>query len=557
MTPKQATQSSEELPEVEPTAGDLLVVDDNAANLVAIQAALGDFEGSVVRAQSGTEALGLLLDRDFALILLDVKMPSMDGFETARMIRNRKRSRHTPIIFITAHGRDDQDVLAAYKLGAVDFLFKPLVAEVLRAKVSVFVELQRRSTEISQQASLLRDAERREHERALEEERRRWEADSLRRQMEELEAADRRKDEFLAFLGHELRNPLTPIVAGLEIVRQKLATLPDADATLVANTRTMQRQARHLTRLVDDLLDISRINSGKIELRSAITTIQDVVEQAITTSRPLIDERGHELVLELPAHPLVVHGDGVRLIQAVANLLNNSARYTDPGGRICVRALEREGLAEIHVIDNGHGIAQEFLPRIFEMFVQERDSTAGGLGLGLSLASRLVGMHGGTIAAFSEGPGLGSEFVVRLPIDETVDPSEVIASTRPPSLAPKSLVIALVDDNPDVREMMQQLLSMWGHEVQAADRGEAGIELILRLRPHVAFVDIGLPDLDGYTVARRVRSDAAGGAIRLIAMTGFGRDSDRKRAHQAGFDLHLPKPADIDSLKKALAFEET
>ncbi|HEX4337814.1 MAG TPA: response regulator [Polyangiaceae bacterium] len=556
MASKQASPSPDELPEVEPTAGDILVVDDNAANLVAIQAALGDFEGGVVRAQSGTEALGLLLERDFALILLDVKMPSMDGFETARMIRSRKRSRHTPIIFVTAHGRDDQDILAAYQLGAVDFMFKPLAAEVLRAKVSVFVELQRRSTEIALQADLLREAERREHVRSLDEERRRWEADSLRRQMEELESADRRKDEFLAFLGHELRNPLTPIVAGLELVRQKLSMSPDADASLIANTKTMQRQARHLTRLVDDLLDISRINSGKIELRSALTTIQDVVEQAVTTSRPLIDERKHELVLEMPRDPLIVRGDGVRLIQAVANLLNNAARYTEPGGKIRVQALQQNGMAEIHVFDNGSGIAPEFLPRIFEMFVQERDSTAGGLGLGLSLASRLIGMHGGTIGAFSEGPGHGSEFVVKVPLDETADASDVVVSTRPPPAMPRSLVIALVDDNPDVRDMMQQLLSLWGHQVQAADRGEAGIELILRLKPHVAFVDIGLPDLDGYTVARRVRKDAGDSPIRLIAMTGFGRDSDRRKAQQAGFDLHLPKPADIDALKKALAFEE-
>lgn len=552
----QASPIPEHLTEVEPSVGDILVVDDNPANLVAIEAALGHFDAGVVRAHSGTEALALLLNRDFALILLDVKMPSMDGFETARMIRSRKRSRHTPIIFITAHGRDDRDILAAYKLGAVDFMFKPLVAEVLRAKVSVFVELQRRSTEIALQASLLREAERREHERALEEERRRWEGESLRRQMEELAAADRRKDEFLAFLGHELRNPLTPIVAGLELVRQKLAESPDAESTLVANTRTMQRQARHLTRLVDDLLDIARINSGKIELRSALTTIQDVVDQAITTSRPLIEERNHELVVEMPSEPLLIRGDTVRLVQAVSNLVNNAARYTDPGGKIRISVAAHGGLAEIHVVDNGHGIAPAFLPRIFEMFVQERDSAAGGLGLGLSLASRLVGMHGGTLTASSEGPRRGSEFVVSLPLDPTADAGDIVRSTRPTSETKKSLVVALVDDNPDIREMMQQLLSMWGHTVAAADRGETGVELILKLRPHVAFVDIGLPDLDGYTVAARVRSQAGGNDVRLVAMTGFGRDADRKRAQQAGFDLHLPKPADIDSLKRALAFEE-
>jgi signal transduction histidine kinase len=481
----------------------------------------------------------------------------MDGFETARMIRSRKRSRHTPIIFMTAHGRDDQDVLAAYQLGAVDFLFKPLVAAVLRAKASVFVELQRRSNEIALQAAMLRDAERREHESALEEERRRWEAASLRRQMDELEAADQRKDEFLAFLGHELRNPLTPIVAGLELVRQKLGAVPEIDRGVLATCKTMQRQAGHLTRLVDDLLDISRINSGKIELRSGLITIQEVIDQAITTSRPLIDERSHHLAVEVPPFSLFVRGDGVRLIQAVANLLNNAARYTDPGGHLRVQCVEKDDFAEIHVIDDGHGIAPEFLSHIFEMFVQERDSTAGGLGLGLALAARLIAMHQGTLTAFSEGPGRGSEFVVRLPIERDVAESEIVRSSRPSSPGlQKPLVIALVDDNPDIRDMMQQLFSLWGHEVQAADRGEAGVDLIVRLKPNIAFVDIGLPDVDGYTVATRVRSALGTNALRLVAMTGFGRDSDRKRAQQAGFDLHLPKPADIDSLKRALIFEE-
>jgi CheY-like chemotaxis protein len=307
---------------------------------------------------------------------------------------------------------------------------------------------------------------------------------------------------------------------------------------------------------VDDLLDIARINSGKIELRSALTTIQDVVDQAVTTSRPLIEERSHELSIEMPPDLLMIRGDAVRLVQAVANLVNNAARYTDPGGKIRIFVVQQDAFAEIHVVDNGHGIDPAFLPRIFDMFVQERDSSAGGLGLGLSLASRLVGMHGGALTAFSEGPRRGSEFVVRLPLDPTADASEIIRSSRPMRQPTRSLVVALVDDNPDIREMMQQLLSMWGHTVEAADRGEAGVELILKLKPHVAFVDIGLPDLDGYMVASRIRSHAGGDRVRLVAMTGFGRDADRRRAQQAGFDLHLPKPADIDSLKRALAFEE-
>ncbi|HEX2675691.1 MAG TPA: response regulator, partial [Polyangiales bacterium] len=242
--------------------GDILVVDDNAANLVAIEAALGSLSSRVMRAQSGSEALRLMLDRDFALVLLDVNMPSMGGFETARVIRARKRSSHTPIIFITAYGRDDREVRAAYELGAVDFLFKPIVPEVLIAKAAVFVELQRRAAEVARQAEQIREHERREHERALEEERHRWQEQALRREMDQMAETDRKKDQFLAVLAHELRTPLSPIVTGLELLGEKLAELGTSDGSFLRIRDTMARQAKHLTRLVDDLLDISRISSG-------------------------------------------------------------------------------------------------------------------------------------------------------------------------------------------------------------------------------------------------------------------------------------------------------
>jgi len=530
---------------------DILVVDDNPANLLAIESSLGDLGGRVVRAQSGSEALRTLLARDFALILLDVKMPSMDGFETARMIRQRKRSRHTPIIFITAHGRDDRDVLAAYELGAVDFLFKPIVPEVLRAKVSVFVELQRRADEMARQAELLREHERREYERDLGEQRRSWDEEALRQRMDELAEADRRKDEFLAMLGHELRNPLAPILSGLDLL--KVRQDPKVDPVSVTVQGRMRRQLEHLTRLVDDLLDLSRINTGVIELHKAPVLLQDVIEQALVTSRPLIEESEHCLTLDLPEHPVTVLGDSVRLTQIVANLLNNAARYTDKRGSIQLVCRELPDAVELRVTDTGRGIAREILPRVFDMFVQERRGN-GGLGLGLTLVQRLVTLHGGTVTAHSDGVGKGSEFVVRLPIARDLAPA---VEQQPPQASssgskPPALRVVLVEDNDDIRETTKELLTLLGHDVQAAANGEAGAELILRTEPDIALVDLGLPLLDGYGVAARVRSRLGPHQLKLVAMSGYGRESDRQRARDSGFDAHLVKPVALENLMNVL-----
>jgi signal transduction histidine kinase len=532
--------------------GEILVVDDNASNLLAIAAALQSLDVEIIRADSGEAALRLLLTHDFALILLDVNMPSMDGFETARLIRSRKRSSHTPIIFITAYGRNDQDVLAAYQLGAVDFLFKPVIPELLRAKAGVFVELHRRALEVARQAELIREHERREHERALEAERRQWEAESLRKQMEHLADVDRRKDHFLAVLGHELRNPLAPIVTGLELLKQKFETTPDLEPWVVRTRDAMQRQVEHVTRLVDDLLDISRINSGKIELKRIVLPAQRVVEQAIATCLPGIEAQGHELSVDVPSEPLDVSGDDVRLVQIVSNLLNNAVRYTPRNGKIRVRCVRVGPEVEISVTDNGRGISPELLPRIFEPFVQDHDSRSAGLGMGLSIVGRLVALHGGSVSAKSDGIDRGSEFVVRLPMarEPRREPSpEAPEAERIGS----SLLIAVVEDNPDIREMIAALLTAWGHEVLLATDGPSGADLIVTRKPDVALVDIGLPELDGYGVAARVRGAPDGHATRLIAMTGFGQDYDRRRASEAGFNAHLVKPATASALKKALS----
>ncbi|NLE87301.1 MAG: response regulator [Myxococcales bacterium] len=573
-------------PDDPPGVDEILVVDDNRANLVAIQAALFGLGGRVVTASSGPEALRRLLERDFALLILDVQMPTMDGFETARLIRARQRSRHTPIIFVTAHHRDDRDVSQAYQLGAVDFLFKPIVPEILRAKATVFLQLQERTREVARQSQLLREHERRRHELELAEARRRWEEDALRRRMEserriaadmarradelartvaELERAereltrmnralaeaDRRKDEFLAVLAHELRNPLAPIVNSLGVLKLLLGDAPDPGVRRAEEA--IERQTRHLTRLVDDLLDLSRINSGKIELRTERLRLNDIVSQAVALAQPSIEQRRHELRVHLLESGGEVVADAVRLAQVLSNLLNNAARYTEPGGVIELTCAQDETHARVTVRDSGRGIPPELLDKVFDMFVQEQ-SGGGGLGIGLSLVRSLVRLHGGTVTVASDGLNRGSAFTIELPragTQQSLQPSE-LPSPLPPAL-PRRVVV--VDDNQDVRETLGELLRGWGHEVVLAADGAEGVDRILEFRPDVALVDLGLPVLDGYGVALAVRAaqrDAP--RTRLIAVSGFGRDADKQRALESGFDMHLVKPAAAEALLRALAY---
>jgi len=527
---------------------DILVVDDDPGNLAAIEVALGELGRNLVKARSGEEALRHLLEQDFALILLDVNMPGMDGFETARVIRERPRSRHVPIIFVTAYNREDTDlILRGYSLGAVDFLFKPIVPEVLRAKAAVFVELQIRTAEVQRQAEMLREMERRELERRMVEERQAWEAQALREE-------NQRKDEFLAVLAHELRNPLSPLVTGLELIKCYGIEHDGLDRV----RESMERQVRHLIRLVDDLLDVSRISRGKITLRLEPVELGRVLHQALESAEPLLAERHHQLVVEQCDDELVLNGDQVRLTQVVANLIHNAARYTDPGGRIEVSCGRDAKHAVLRVADNGRGIAPQMIDRIFDIFVQEREG-GGGLGLGLTLVHRLVQLHGGTVRAYSEGTGRGSEFVVRLPLlgerelaqVVTTAPSqaeEVNGDTRPA----RPLRIVVIEDQDDVRDAMQALLEGWGHRVEAAADGRSGIDLILKSRPELALVDIGMPGLDGYAVARRVRAELGPQSPRLVAVTGFGREEDREKAKRAGFDTHLTKPAGPRELRRVL-----
>jgi signal transduction histidine kinase len=563
-----------------------LVVDDNASNLLAIKVALEGLDANIVQAQSGPEALRHLLARDFALVLLDVQMPSMDGFETARLIRQRERNRHTPIIFVTAFDHDREDALQAYAMGAVDFLFKPIHPQIVRAKASVLISLQRRTEEVAEQAALLRQQERRLHQQELAEQERRWEQEALRRQMEEksrvademarrteelkrtvaerqateeqltlinrrLEESDRRKDEFLAVLAHELRNPLAPIMTSIDLLEmldknETLGPKPDRGKARAV----MRRQVQHLIRLVDDLLDVSRINSGKIELRKELLDLTSVVEQAVETSRHLLNERTQALTLDLAEVPITLRGDAVRLTQIVANLLNNAARYTPQGGQIAVSTSLEAGQAVIRVRDTGQGIPEDMLESIFDTFVQFR-AKGGGLGLGLTLVKRLVELHGGMVSARSFGSNCGSEFIVLLPAVREVASDVVAVEDASTVLAPMRLVV--IEDNEDIREMMSLLLCSLGHTVEVAARGIEGVELCIALEPEAAVVDIGLDDIDGYAVAERIRAAMAERAPYMIAMTGFGQERDRKRAFEAGFQAHLIKPATAEAIARVLA----
>jgi two-component system, sensor histidine kinase len=394
----------------------ILVIDDVAANLIAMEVALAPLKREIVTASSGDRALARLLERDFSLVLLDVQMPDLDGFDTAALIRARERTRHLPIIFITAHHNDQASVHRAYRLGAVDFLFKPIEPEILLAKASVFLTLQDQAEQLA--------AER--LQRDFDEARRRYENDALRKQMaRELEAkeqlsrlnraladADRRKDEFLAILAHELRNPLAPIRSAIDVLRE--TSEPHNKRTL----DILDRQSHQLARLIDDLLDVARIKANKIELRREVCDLRKVIEMGIATSAPRITERAHHLVVALPETPVVVLADPLRLAQVITNLLNNAARYTEPGGSIRIACTCDGTTATLAVSDSGVGISTDLLESVFDMFVQERvrPDGGGGLGLGLALARQLVELHSGTIRACSEGRGAGSRFEVRLPL---------------------------------------------------------------------------------------------------------------------------------------------
>ena len=362
-------------------------------------------------------------------------------------------------------------------------------------------------------------------------------------------AANKAQDEFLAMLGHELRNPLAPIVNAAHLLAHKAEGRPSREVAII------ERQSRHLTRLVDELLDVSRVTRGKIQLKRARLSVSDVVAKALEATGPLVEKRKHTLDVEVE-RGLVIDGDEARMAQVVSNLLTNAAKYTPEGGRISVVGKRVGGELLLSVKDNGQGIPNELFPRIFEPFVQGPrlpDRAQEGLGLGLTLVRTLVGLHGGTVSVASAGQGQGSEFTVRLPL-VSVDAPEERGQRDSARLGAGARRILVVDDNRDAAEMLAAMLVLEGHEVTTAFHPAQALELAgSSLPPEIAILDIGLPDMDGYSLARRLRAELGGQCPRLIALTGYGQQSDKERCHAAGFDVHLAKPVDRSTLLAVLA----
>lgn len=359
------------------------------------------------------------------------------------------------------------------------------------------------------------------------------------------ETAHRQQDEFLAMLAHELRNPLAPIRSALAVLER-----PDcSQATRDKMHDVVGRQVRHMVRLIDDLLDVSRLTQGKVILQRSPTAVAEFVQQAVENNRELIDARRQQLTLDLPAAPLFVDGDPVRLVQIVANLLHNAAKYTPEGGEISVSACAQGKSVVIRIADNGVGISAAALPFVFDMFTQDEHSLSrsqGGLGIGLTVVHRMVELHGGTVEARSAGLGQGSEFVVILPHQVPVEPkAQVPAATGRP---PRAARIVVVEDNVDAADMLATLLRLNGHRVDVAFDGPSGLSLIMQLRPQIVLCDIGLPGMDGFELTRRVRDSGQLPAPMMIALTGYNGANDRARALAAGFDHHMAKPADIAAL---------
>ncbi len=560
-TPPSAASSDERI--------NILLVDDEPKNLTVLETVLADPAYRLVCAESAEAALLALVAEEFALLVLDIQMPGMSGFELAQMIKQRKKTAGVPIIFLTAYYSEDQHVLEGYSTGAVDYLHKPINPTILRSKVAVFAELYRKSRECTRAGhSLLNEvAARRRAEEQLRqmndelEHRVAERTETLRQRERELltaeealKSADRRKDQFLATLSHELRNPLAPLRNGLELLKitQDLATEVDI-------RQMMDRQLSHMVRLIDDLLDLSRITSDKLSLRKEWVSLHTVVETAVEASRPIIEASEHALKLSLPVEPVWLRADATRVAQVITNLLTNAAKYTPNGGSIELAAVDGTSEVMIRVTDTGLGIPPHLLDDVFQMFNQVNrslDRSQGGLGIGLALAKRLVELHAGTVTAESPGLGHGSSFTVRLPLEK-----EFGAGTRQGTnhnatrskLPASGRRVLVVDDNVDAAVSLAKFLQLKGHETRTAHTGPEALAAAHAFKPGFVFLDIGLPGMDGYEVARRLRTEAALCGAVLVALTGWGSDEDKRQSKEAGFDFHLTKPVDLTAVENVLA----
>lgn len=468
-----------------------------------------------------------------SLLIAEEMLGSPEASELVRIVKEQPPWSDLPLLILGGGAAGPSaPVLALEEVGNVTLLDRPV-------RVATLV-----STVRSALRARLRQYQIREH--LAEQER-------VRRQLRE---ADRRKDEFLAMLAHELRNPLAPVLNAAQILLAK----PDRRDVTARQANIIQRQALHLARMLDDLLDVSRITHGKIELRRQRLDLRFAVEQVIESCRSRIEQLNQELTVEVPQEPIWLDADLTRLHQIIGNLVTNANKYTEPGGRLMVRVDTEGGFGRVVVRDTGIGIEPEFLPSIFDLFTQNDRSlvrSEGGLGIGLTMVERLVELHGGTVTAHSDGPHQGSEFVVRLPLAPNPDAIPPLLLRGTASAAPGPRRILVVDDNRDAAETLGELLRLWGHSVTVVHDGPSAIKQAADEVPEVVVLDISMPGMDGYEVARCLRAESRLSGMRLIALTGYGQEEDRRHSRAAGFDAHLVKPVEPEQLRRLLAPPET
>ena len=485
----------------------VLVADDNAdMRRYVLRLLSGQYAALAV--PDGAAALDSVRRQLPDLILSDVMMPRLDGFGLLRALRADPRTAGVPVILLSARAGEESRV-EGMEAGADDYLVKPFSAREFLARVGALLQITR-----------------------------------LRRE------SDRRKDEFLAILAHELRNPLAPIRNGLQIMR-----LGKGDPEAIEQARAMmERQLGQMVHLVDDLLDLSRISRGKIELRKERVELSMIVQRAVETSRPLIEANCHELTITVPPGPVYVDADVTRVAQVFSNLLNNAAKYTERGGRVQLGVQRRGGEVVVSVKDNGVGIPVHMLPRVFEMFTQvdrNLERSQGGLGIGLSIVKRLVEMHGGSVGVESDGPGMGSEFVVRLPVVLSV--AQPNGGDEVPGRPSSRRRILVVDDNVDAAMSLAMMLKLMGNEAKTAHDGLEALDVAEAFRPDLILLDIGMPRLNGHETAKRIRERPWGKGVMLVALTGWGQEEDRRKSDEAGFDSHMVKPVEPAAVEKLLA----
>ncbi|MEW6127952.1 MAG: response regulator [Acidobacteriota bacterium] len=563
----------------------ILVVDDNEANRIAMQATLDDLDENIISVENGKKALRRLLDDEFAVVLLDVDMPVMDGFEVATLMRKVQKLKHTPIIFITALYQHESHIAKGYELGAVDYIFKPMEPEILKAKARFFIELHRMTAEVKKQAELLQETnlklddlnlnlERRVEERTrqLKEavdkleieivERKRVEGEReealIREQNARTEAenANRLKDEFLATLSHELRTPLNAILGWVRILNSGKADTETAAKAM----ETIERNAKIQAKLIEDILDVSRIISGKFPFRLDVLTLDNILKSSIETLLPVIQAKNIDLQVTVDENISPIVGDSTRLQQAIWNLLSNAVKFTPSGGKVTANLQQSVETIRLQVSDTGQGIEPEFLPYIFDRFRQADGSMTrkhGGLGLGLAIVRHVVESHGGKVMAESPGVNQGATFTLEFPRKTlhtpNEKPSEFTSANKNPTsnellLMLEGLRVLVVDDQTDTRELTCFMLSERKAEIEAAESVQKALEILTYWNPHIIVSDLGMPDEDGYFLIQQLRNMNDGKQIPALALTGYAFNEERERALKMGFQGFLTKPVNPEIL---------